>query len=66
MRCWICPRPVTRADAPKRVEWRQSGDGLVMFGQDQPPLEQATGKLVKVAHGKCYHAWRKTLPNAGP
>jgi hypothetical protein len=76
VRCWLCPRSISAADAPKRVEWREqtvcaSEDGgtvqihrsrLVLYGQDNESLSIAHGRLIKAAHGKCYHAWRKRVP----
>lgn len=57
MRCWLCPRAITKGDWPKRVEWRRGIRGEeVVYGADQEPLDKVTGQLIRAAHGKCYYA----------
>lgn len=61
MICFFCHRPIRGADVADRYEWRTQPDSglLFIFGKGELPLRQARGQLVKLSHGKCYHAFKK-------
>lgn len=63
MICFFCHRAITGKDLGQRYEWRryQVGDGMKVFihGKGELPLNPAPGRLVKVSHNKCYHAFLK-------
>lgn len=68
MKCWLCHRPVSGAEARRRAEYRTQLDGSVkVFGPGMPggPLAAAAGQLAKVAHNGCYWAAVKKDRRAG-
>lgn len=73
MRCNPCQQPIRPgAEERKRVEWHvvfneARGNEVRVFGENMPdgPLSQATGRLLKVAHSKCYWAEWKRVNRGG-
>jgi hypothetical protein len=61
--CFFCHRPVRGADVPARYEWRTGPvtRDVRVYGKGELPLAEARGQLVKLSHGKCYHAHKKQL-----
>lgn len=70
MKCGTCLREITRgAEERKRVEYRDTPDGIKVFGLNAPdgPLDKARGRIVKVLHGKCHWAVKKAAArSSGP
>ncbi len=66
MICFFCHRPIRGSELLRRCEWRCQ-DGQIahtkVFGDGAPDgkLREAKGQLVKLTHGKCFHAWKKQL-----
>ena len=60
-----CRRPISKADEPKRVEWRTGNDKgkftFRVYGRGMPdgPLSEAVGTLVMVFHHKCHFAHKR-------
>lgn len=64
MICFFCHRPIRGSDTAQRYEWRLSPDRPghpAVYGKGELPLAKAYGRLLKVAHNKCYHAEKKRL-----
>lgn len=62
MICFVCHRPIRGAELGDRYEWRRVllGDlQYLVYGKGELPLKEARGQLLKLSHGKCYHAWKK-------
>jgi hypothetical protein len=67
--CFVCHRPIRGAELADRYEWRsvrveslatsERRLDIHVFGKGELPLRQAKGQLVKLSHGKCYHAHKK-------
>lgn len=61
MICFVCHRPISPADWPARYEWRKASGITLIHGKGMFQLRDAGGRLVKVSHNKCYHAYAKEL-----
>jgi hypothetical protein len=60
MICFFCHRPIRGADVAGRYEWRRTlAAGTRIYGKGEHSLREANGQLVRLSHGRCYHAWRK-------
>lgn len=61
MKCNSCKRDISKAEMPKRVEYRGSADAPRIYGVNMQDggLDKATGPLVKVLHSKCYWVIQK-------
>jgi hypothetical protein len=62
--CFFCHRPILGYDVAGRYEWRVMPEGsyegeVAIYGKGAAPLKYAQGRLVRLSHGKCYHAWKK-------
>jgi hypothetical protein len=69
MKCATCKRQIRRGvEEQKRVEYRQTPDGIKIFGYQMPagPLNEAYGPLVKVIHSVHYWAEVKAERRGGP
>lgn len=61
MICFFCHRPIRGAELGDRYEWRKVNGIALIHGKGEFPLKGAKGQLVKLSHGKCYHAYKKQL-----
>jgi hypothetical protein len=63
MICFFCHKPLRAADMAHRYEWRTGPwtRDIRIYGDGAPngKLADATGRILKVFHGKCYHAAKK-------
>ena len=63
MICFFCHKPITGAEAKRRLEWRTGPvtRDVRVYGDGAPngKLGDATGRLLKAAHHKCFHASKK-------
>ncbi len=62
MICFFCHRPIRGVELQDRYEWRLSPDRpgrAAVYGKGELPLGKAYGRLLKLSHGKCFHAFRK-------
>jgi hypothetical protein len=64
MICFFCHKPLRTADMAHRYEWRvwpAARGEIRIYGDGAPDgkLADARGRIVKVLHGKCYHADKK-------
>jgi len=69
MKCAMCKRQIRRGvEEQKRVEYRQTPDGIKIFGYQMPAgsLNEAYGPLVKVIHSVHYWAEVKAARRGGP
>jgi hypothetical protein len=61
MVCFFCHRPIRGTDVANRYEWRTGPvtRDVRTYGKGELPLKEARGRLLKLSHGKCYHAYVK-------
>jgi hypothetical protein len=62
--CFFCHKVISRADMAHRYEWHSTISGVMAFGQGAEggalaSVVALSTPLVKVSHGKCYHAVKK-------
>lgn len=62
MICFFCHKPIRGSELADRYEWRRVpavGGEVTVYGKGERPLREARGQLLRLSHGKCYHAHKK-------